>query len=417
MISPFPPFFLQMMDPSLQSRGWLQWLPNLQQVHGKISITVNNNMSNDESMEPYLTVAKNENALILQVKQNMTRLEVARISLSAMDQTKQSNNENSGFFWILEDQSWRKENSEWTLRCRISLVDQNGDAVSILTPHPKIPDYHENMHHSLLATTDLMMPWYMAPEKWIIRGLSCSHCQHPVEFTQDQRMIQLLPLPSRYWHELVDCWICHPDDQQRHVPRWTPQMETDITKHALRRWYVDSTAIWVPSSLGSNEATENKQKMNTEITCVNCKQSIGQRKKQLHWPGEQQHQHQHDHTHATTSSSHSCSSSHCSKPSSSNQGSLASFDIYQLHAVRLSRVDGGVIINRFMDCILRQLHETTNAHAQSFFELSTDKGEERIWLWIMNWSVWMCSLEQSDKCLDFQPSTFILSVPCILTHL
>ncbi|KAJ2623764.1 hypothetical protein GGI26_002002 [Coemansia sp. RSA 1358] len=125
-----------------------------------------------------------------------------------------------------------------------------------------------------------------------IRGISCQNCSAKLDnfaLQCENKKPSIRELPSAYWSELVDCWVCHPEEDnikvkddllhifepesERHKPLHNAAENTNLDTNPLlsSQMWVGETFILIPTLFlkplptREIELAENSQGWNTEL--------------------------------------------------------------------------------------------------------------------------------------------------------
>ncbi|KAI9501648.1 ubiquitin-conjugating enzyme E2-binding protein [Coemansia spiralis] len=138
-----------------------------------------------------------------------------------------------------------------------------------------------------------------------IRGISCQNCSAKLDnfaLQCENKKPSIRELPSAYWSELVDCWVCHPEEDnikvnddllhifepesERHKPLHNAAENTNLDTNPLlsSQMWVGETFILIPTLFlkplptREIELAENKRFYNkfSALSCDKCTSVIGE---------------------------------------------------------------------------------------------------------------------------------------------
>eukprot|EP00158_Paraphelidium_tribonemae_P002907 Partr_v1_DN25774_c1_g1_i2_m74670 putative ubiquitin protein ligase E3D len=169
-------------------------------------------------------------------------------------------------------------------------------------------------------------------------AIKCIDCNSPLVSCQFTRVVDM---PSEYWHEFVDCWVCHPGDEQY----------IDMTRNALSSPRISqlmcgNSSVWM--HLDCLDA-ENVDILHEVVYCRSCRTRVG-------------------------------------SVSDKKDRQLGVSAVLQKHKLTFQTEAGLSLQCSFSDCFIFELYDNSRAHANFQFILADGNGVPQALLWIFNWS-------------------------------
>ena len=182
----------------------------------------------------------------------------------------------------------------------------------------------------------------------LLRNLShleCGQCFSDISVRGREFNIQ--DMPSDYWHELLECWVCHPNEDLKRVSN------LDLSSQPGRLLLGSSLLLLDEQDLevGAFRKTEpTRSEWNNELLCVKCGHMLGVSKENA--------------------------------PRRPNGETRTAYQLFKSSLVfKIS--DGSSKTTTLMRCFMFDVHENHRAHG--FTRFIVPSGRNALLLWVLQW--------------------------------
>lgn len=174
-----------------------------------------------------------------------------------------------------------------------------------------------------------------------LSNISCGCCNTSI--CRPDSFSKIMDLPSEHWHELLECWICHPDDELKKIANWDMSAKTGnlMVGNGL---VVFNAVDAISQSLSRGDLSSDEK----SVLCSSCNTPLGL----------------------------------CSLD---RNGNVKEYNIYQ-SVVNFNMKDGSYISVDYLRCFIQDIYEKHRAHGTSKFMVRAPEGKQELLIWVVHWN-------------------------------